>query len=70
MTTFVQIEDDALNVDCIAEVELDRDDEGKEVVMIYATHAETPSAPYLTLHGDVARRFLSWWNNKADVYRC
>lgn len=70
MAKFVQIGSNALNVDCITEVLGFRDNNGKEAVMIFVTYATTPLEPRWTLYGDEAQRFLVWWGNSADVYRC
>lgn len=65
---FVQIGNRAFNPDNVTEVYLEINDKPVTRVLFNVFDHENETQAYMQFTGDDRRKFLAWWENKAEVY--
>jgi len=70
MPKFLQIGDQAINLDLVITVTFDRSEPDKGLVVLVDMVNGDPTEPYqVALEGEDAQRFEDWWYTKAPVYK-
>lgn len=63
---FVQIGNKAINMDLVTEIYFDENSKAVELTLA-VQDGDHPS--FISLRAENAKRFLDWWDNKADVHK-